>query len=171
MIAARPEPGTDAEADAAGAAETEHVRSVAEQVNDPDRVRGLIAAWVREHGEPAEDRPDGGRATRTMGTDRLDLVLRGRRILTTAGVVAREVGVAPGTLENLRKGRSKGLRGWIERKIDAALGRALEREAARINHELAMAKARGLAADRRALASMVAARADLNALLAEAPPK
>ena len=84
-------------------------------------------------------------------------------------IVAREIGVAPGTLENVRKGRTKGLRGWIERKIDAALTRALERQIAGLNHELEMAKARGVAADCRAIAPIVAARDGLEALLAEAP--
>lgn len=82
-------------------------------------------------------------------------------------LVAREVGVAPGTLENVRKGRTKGLRGWIERKIDDALVRALKREAARIDHELVVAQARRDAADRRPLAALVAARADVTALLGE----
>lgn len=82
-------------------------------------------------------------------------------------IVAREIGLAPGTLENVRKGRTKGLRGWIERKIDAALVRMLERQVSGLSHELAMAKARGVAADHRTMAPVAAARDELNAMLAE----
>jgi allantoinase len=71
---------------------------VSEDVNDPDRIRRLIAEYKREHGlgDDAVGSPhmgaDGDGAF--AGDHReFDLVIRGRRILTTAGVVAREVGV------------------------------------------------------------------------------
>jgi len=71
-------------------------RTVADEVNDPDRVRGLIADRVREHGEPDPQAVEAPR-TRT-GDSHLDLVVRGRRVVTPAGVVAVEVGVRDGTI-------------------------------------------------------------------------
>lgn len=91
----------------------------------------------------------------------------GMPVKAVRAMVARDMGLAPGTLENVRKGRTKGLRGWIERKIDEALVRALERRIAALSHELALAKARGVAGDRRAVGPLVAAREELAQLLAE----
>jgi len=81
-------------------AEVDDVRSVADRVNDPERVRGLIAAYRQEHDVP-DERAAGTRAAwaqDSQGAPDLDLVIRGRRVLTTAGVVAREVGVRDGTI-------------------------------------------------------------------------
>jgi hypothetical protein len=49
--------------------------------------------------------------------------------------VARDTRLAPGTLENIRKQRTKGVRGWIAETIRNALLRELEREIARLTHE------------------------------------
>lgn len=35
--------------------------------------------------------------------------------------VARRLGVAPGTLWNIRKGRTKGIRAWVEQRLRAAV--------------------------------------------------
>lgn len=80
-------------------------------------------------------------------------------------IVAREIGVPPGTLENVRNGRSKGLRGWIERKIDEALARAIRREIARLENELTIAMARAGGSDRRAVQAALASRDALVAKL------
>ena len=50
-------------------------------------------------------------------------------------VVARDTRLAPGTLENIRNKRTKGVRGWIAETIRNALLRELEREIARLTHE------------------------------------
>lgn len=93
----------------------------------------------------------------------------GRPVREVRPILARQMGLAPGTLENVRKGRTKALRGWIERALDAALIKALKHQQARIENELAMAEARCVAADRGRLASLVATRTSLSELLAEAP--
>lgn len=49
--------------------------------------------------------------------------------------VARELRVAPGTLENITRQRTKGVRGWIADTIRGALVRELEREIERLTHE------------------------------------
>jgi allantoinase len=83
--------------------EQAHKAQVSEDVNDAARVRRLIAEYKREHGLPedAVDSPHMGAADDgTFAGDQreFDLVIRGRRILTTAGVVAREVGVRGGKI-------------------------------------------------------------------------
>ena len=55
--------------------------------------------------------------------------------------VARRTGVAVGTLENLRRGRIKGVRAWIEAALRAALVKELEAELARTEHELTVLRA------------------------------
>jgi allantoinase len=96
-------------------AEQARKSEVSEDVNDPDRIRRLIADYKREHGlgDDAVGSPH-------MGADddgafagdhrEFDLVIRGRRILTTAGVVAREVGIRNGKIVAIEP-RGAGLRG------------------------------------------------------------
>jgi hypothetical protein len=57
--------------------------------------------------------------------------------------IARETRLAPGTLENIRKQRTKGIRGWIADTIRGALLRELEREMARLQHEYQILMASG----------------------------
>jgi allantoinase len=66
-------------------------------VNDPDTIREELARLRAEHGERAVDTPVGVAAV-SRG---LDLVVRGARIMTTAGIVAREIGVANGRITAL----------------------------------------------------------------------
>lgn len=54
--------------------------------------------------------------------------------------VARRVGLAPGTLENIKLGRTKGVRAFVFEKIRAAFLREAENEVRRLEHELAMAR-------------------------------
>lgn len=94
-----------------------------------------------------------------------------RRRLTVLEVrpsVAREIGVTPGTLEDIRKGRLKSLRGRVERAIDAALVRFLMRQQDHIEHELALANARLGRGDRSVVARAQAASEAAAALIAEA---
>jgi hypothetical protein len=58
--------------------------------------------------------------------------------------VARDLRLAPGTLENIRKKRTKGIRGWIAQTIEAALLRELQREIARLTHEYHVLVASGV---------------------------
>ena len=57
--------------------------------------------------------------------------------------IARETRIAPGTLENIKRQRTKGVRGWIADTIRGALVRELQREITRLNHELEMLLQRG----------------------------
>lgn len=75
--------------------------------------------------------------------------------------VAREVGVSPGTLENLRAGRLKGIAAHIYERLQAATLRRLQAEVQRIEHEIHVLKAQGL--DGRS-DEMAAALADRSAL-------
>jgi len=61
--------------------------------------------------------------------------------------VARRIGVAPGSLENLNRGRTKGVRAFLYEKIRAAFIRECEQEMARLAHELEMARQAGLRVD------------------------
>jgi DNA-binding transcriptional MerR regulator len=61
--------------------------------------------------------------------------------------VARETKVAPGTLENIKRQRTKGVRGWIGDAIRGALVHALQKEIERLTHELQILNQRGV--DRR----------------------
>lgn len=55
--------------------------------------------------------------------------------------VARRTGVPAGTLENLRRGRIKGVREWVADRLRSALISELEAEFARTEHELAFLRA------------------------------
>jgi hypothetical protein len=64
--------------------------------------------------------------------------------------VARRIGLAPGSLENVVRGRAKRLTLGITEAIRGAVIRELEHEIARLHHELELARASG--ADPRSLA-------------------
>lgn len=70
--------------------------------------------------------------------------------------VAARLGVSPGTLENIRKGRVKRLvPGLIERARDMVVA-ALLSELRALEHDVVVVRARALDADRDAVAEMVA---------------
>lgn len=54
--------------------------------------------------------------------------------------VARRLGVLPGTLENISRGRTKGVRAWIFETLRAAVIRDLEGEIQKLEHELEVAR-------------------------------
>ena len=83
-------------------------------------------------------------------------------------IVARAIGIAPGTIENIIKGRLKGLKGSVERAIDAALVRFLDRQRRCIEHELELAAARLGRGDRGVVGKAEAARDALVSLIEEA---
>lgn len=68
----------------------------------------------------------------------------GLRIVEARPIVAREIGVAPGTLENLRSGRLKGVGTHIYRALQRATMKRLEAELRRIQHEIDTLKATGV---------------------------
>lgn len=59
-------------------------------------------------------------------------------------IVARRMSIAPGTLENLKNRRLKGIRVWIVEKIRAAFMREIEQEIMRLTHELEVCRQMGL---------------------------
>jgi allantoinase len=64
-------------------------------VNDPETILAELARLRAERGEDVADDPTARVTTRSSG---FDLVVRGSRILTTAGIVAREIGVTNGRI-------------------------------------------------------------------------
>ena len=58
--------------------------------------------------------------------------------------VARRLGVAPGSLENLRRGRTKGVRAWLFERLRAAFIREAQQEINRLQHELDIARQSGM---------------------------
>ncbi len=59
-------------------------------------------------------------------------------------VVARQAGVSPGTLENLRNGRLKSIAVHIYERLRGAVIRELEAEVRHLEHELTILRATGL---------------------------
>jgi hypothetical protein len=70
---------------------------------------------------------------------RQEMLDRGIKRPDAERVIARETGLSPGTLENLRRERLKNL-GWISTSINAALIKRTERKIAQLEHELALAR-------------------------------
>lgn len=58
--------------------------------------------------------------------------------------VARRLKIPPGTLENLRRGRIKGVRAWLVERVQSAFVRELELEIARLTHERQLVLQSGL---------------------------
>lgn len=58
--------------------------------------------------------------------------------------VARRLGVAPGSLENLRRGRTKGVRAWLFERIRSAFIQEAQQELQRLSHELDVAIQSGM---------------------------
>jgi hypothetical protein len=77
--------------------------------------------------------------------------------------VARAVGAAPGTVENIMRGRLKRVSGWLRDALRARVIRELEAEVVRLQHEIAVLRQAGV--DPRSN-EMAAVRADLSAVLA-----
>lgn len=78
--------------------------------------------------------------------------------------VARKARTAPGTIQNIQRGRLKVVERW-EANIRAALIRLLENEIAKAQHELTVAR---LSADRMDSPAVVAAETDLERRIREA---
>ncbi len=92
-----------AEAREVDAAEQAHQRQVSEDVNDPERVRRLIAEYRREHGLPedAVESPRAGADAKGAfaGDHReFDLVVRGRSVSCGDHFAPREIGVRDGRI-------------------------------------------------------------------------
>lgn len=80
-------------------------------------------------------------------------------------IVARRTGLAPGTLENIKNRRTKGVRGWVLGVLQAAYVREIENEIARLSHELDMVRLGVLASDGDEILEMEAQRAALRELV------
>lgn len=76
--------------------------------------------------------------------------------------VARAIGVPPGTIENLQRGRLKRIAGWLRDALRARVIRELEAELVRLQHEIAVLKQTGV--DPRS-DEATAVRADMSAVL------
>ncbi|MBI1202648.1 MAG: hypothetical protein GC182_09075 [Rhodopseudomonas sp.] len=67
----------------------------------------------------------------------------GLRIATARKFVATRIGVSPGTLENLRKLRSKVIPHWIMERIRSEFVAVLRDEVHRLEHEISIARQAG----------------------------
>ena len=76
--------------------------------------------------------------------------------------IAAEIGVSPGSLERVRRGRVKSVKGFIIDAVRAAFIGAISREIRGLEHELEMARRGGLSLEEsgavEALAALEAAR-------------
>lgn len=83
--------------------------------------------------------------------------------------VASKVGIAPGTLENLRRGRLKDITAYIYAKLHASVIAELEAELRHVEHELAIARKAGLDVATGGVFSLEANEARLKEALGLAP--
>lgn len=68
----------------------------------------------------------------------------GVKVKEARTIVARKVGIAPGTLENLRNGRVKAIAAHIYDRLRAAVIGDLETELRRLTHELQILRQTGV---------------------------
>jgi len=91
----------------------------------------------------------------------------GHSVATARKAVARKIGVAPGTLENLRKGRVKRITAFVYERLRAAVIRELEQEIKRAGHELEVARQCGLDPRSADMAALETAMAQVKELMGE----
>lgn len=84
---------------------------------------------------------------------------------STRIALADEIGLAPGTIENIERERHKGLRGWMRDRIQAHKIKWLEAEFARIEQELALARRYGTRASPGEMRSAQASLEEIGAIL------
>lgn len=85
-------------------------------------------------------------------------------------VVARRLGIAPGTLTSLRKNRLKSISAHVYDRLNKAAARALERQLVQLTHELHLIRQQGLDARSDEAAAVVADIHAVRAALGLAPP-
>ena len=85
-------------------------------------------------------------------------------IQTARRLVATDTGISAGTIENIIRGRSKGIRQWLFERLRTAVMIELQREIAAHEDELAELMADPRGCDRGTLAEMEAGLARLRAL-------
>ena len=83
------------------------------------------------------------------------------------GEVATRLGVLPGTLENLRRRRTKGVRGWVYQRLRAAMIVQLQHEIAAQSHGLEMLVQGGARPDSREVQEVQTSLAALHRALSE----
>jgi hypothetical protein len=79
--------------------------------------------------------------------ERRERLRTGANAVDARKAVARRTGILPGTIENIVRGRTKGVRGWIIETLRSALIKEFENEIARLSHERDLVLAMGLRAD------------------------
>lgn len=68
----------------------------------------------------------------------------GIRTIDARPIVARQLGTAPGTLEGIRRLRSKIVPNWLMARIKAQFVAVLQEEIARLEHEITVARQVGV---------------------------
>ena len=84
-------------------------------------------------------------------------------------IVARRLGIAPGTLTSLRKNRLKSISAHVYDTLNRAAARALERQLVQLEHELHLVKQQGLDARSDAVAAVETDIARVRSALGLAP--
>ena len=67
----------------------------------------------------------------------------GNKLVVVRESLARRLGTLPGTVENLSRGRAKGVRGWLRRRIEIAVISELGAEIGRLEAERTVLVASG----------------------------
>lgn len=120
------------------------------------------SGWMKDPDEAAEMRTYQEYARRL---EKIEMD-KGRKQPDARAEIARKSGLAPGSIENLRRGRLKELGTSLKRRLRAALINELEQEAARLAHQLSIPRSTGVDPREDVVASaeahLVAARAALN---------
>ena len=89
----------------------------------------------------------------------------GIQVRAARKAVARRLGVAPGTLRNLRSLRAKVVPNWLMARIRAEFINVLQSEIGRLEHEIAVARQVGMDPREDALAAAEAQICEARALL------
>lgn len=92
----------------------------------------------------------------------------GAALPVARAALARRIGVSPGTLESIRRGRVKRIAHDIFCKLHSAMERQLEKEIEAATHELAILRAAGPRVDEAALGEAVDAVARARAAIERA---
>lgn len=86
---------------------------------------------------------------------------------TARQIIARKIGVAPGTIENIARGRKKSVTGWVEAKIKEVVAYAIQQEMRALEAELALVRASGIELHDDEVAAVDAALAQARAIVAK----
>lgn len=83
-------------------------------------------------------------------------------------IIARKTALSSSTFENIRRGRAKRISAFVAERVRLLFVSELQAEMKRLEHDLAMALARGAKPDSYAIRTALSALSDARALIKEA---